>query len=325
MPTAVIIFNQGNTPGPHGARPAGRRSASRRRSRSSRCRSRTARHWPRPTTAHVEVDFFTATSYNVIADLHGVNDANIVMAGAHLDSVPAGPGINDNGSGSAALLEIGQQLAHHVPAEHDPLRVVGRRGARPDRLDGMGQPAGHRGHARRRRALPELRHDRLAELLLRGVRRQPVDVQAAARRADPAGFDRHRGDVRVVLHLGGRAVRRHRVLGPQRLPGVHRQRRSRRAASSRVPRYRRPPRRRRSGAAPSGRSSTRATTRPATRSTNNNDAALDVNIDADRVRGAHATRTRPSRSTVFPGCPVPGKFTVPAPAGPEHTFTDPTP
>jgi len=29
--------------------------------------------------------------------------------------VPAGPGINDNGSGSAALLEIGQQLAHHVP------------------------------------------------------------------------------------------------------------------------------------------------------------------------------------------------------------------
>ena len=28
------------------------------------------------------------------------------MAGAHLDSVAAGPGINDNGSGSAAILEI---------------------------------------------------------------------------------------------------------------------------------------------------------------------------------------------------------------------------
>jgi Zn-dependent M28 family amino/carboxypeptidase len=66
-------------------------------------------------TARVQVEFFTATSYNIIADLHGVNDDNIVMAGAHLDSVPAGPGINDNGSGSAALLEIGQQLAHHVP------------------------------------------------------------------------------------------------------------------------------------------------------------------------------------------------------------------
>ena len=37
------------------------------------------------------------------------------MAGAHLDSVPAGPGINDNGSGSAALLEIAQNLANHTP------------------------------------------------------------------------------------------------------------------------------------------------------------------------------------------------------------------
>ena len=40
---------------------------------------------------------------NVIAELDGRNDDNVVMAGAHLDSVPAGPGINDNGSGSAAL------------------------------------------------------------------------------------------------------------------------------------------------------------------------------------------------------------------------------
>lgn len=31
---------------------------------------------------------------------------NVIIAGAHLDSVPAGPGINDNGSGSASLLEI---------------------------------------------------------------------------------------------------------------------------------------------------------------------------------------------------------------------------
>jgi Zn-dependent M28 family amino/carboxypeptidase len=41
----------------------------------------------------------------VIAELPGTNDNNVVMAGAHLDSVTAGPGINDNGSGSAALLE----------------------------------------------------------------------------------------------------------------------------------------------------------------------------------------------------------------------------
>ena len=37
------------------------------------------------------------------------------MAGAHLDSVPAGPGINDNGSGSAALLEVAQQMAKTKP------------------------------------------------------------------------------------------------------------------------------------------------------------------------------------------------------------------
>ena len=35
---------------------------------------------------------------------------NVVMSGAHLDSVPAGPGINDNGSGSAALIEIATKL-----------------------------------------------------------------------------------------------------------------------------------------------------------------------------------------------------------------------
>jgi Zn-dependent M28 family amino/carboxypeptidase len=52
---------------------------------------------------------------NVIAELDGQNDDNVVMAGAHLDSVPAGPGINDNGSGSAALLELAVQLAKVKP------------------------------------------------------------------------------------------------------------------------------------------------------------------------------------------------------------------
>ena len=52
---------------------------------------------------------------NVIAELKGTNDDNVVMAGAHLDSVPAGPGINDNGSGSAVLLELAQQIAKVKP------------------------------------------------------------------------------------------------------------------------------------------------------------------------------------------------------------------
>ena len=57
----------------------------------------------------------TRTDLNVIAEKTGSNDNNVVMAGAHLDSVGAGPGINDNGSGSAALLEIAQNLANFRP------------------------------------------------------------------------------------------------------------------------------------------------------------------------------------------------------------------
>ncbi|MFE6963546.1 M28 family metallopeptidase [Agromyces sp. NPDC057679] len=52
---------------------------------------------------------------NVIAELPGANDANVVMAGAHLDSVQEGPGINDNGSGSASLLELAEQMSKVKP------------------------------------------------------------------------------------------------------------------------------------------------------------------------------------------------------------------
>ncbi|GLZ40671.1 M28 family metallopeptidase [Actinokineospora sp. NBRC 105648] len=50
------------------------------------------------------------TSYNVIAQTKTGRKNNVVMAGSHLDSVVAGPGLNDNGSGSAALLETAIQL-----------------------------------------------------------------------------------------------------------------------------------------------------------------------------------------------------------------------
>jgi Zn-dependent M28 family amino/carboxypeptidase len=52
---------------------------------------------------------------NVIAEKTGVNDDNVVMAGAHLDSVQAGPGINDNGSGSAALLDLAEKISTLEP------------------------------------------------------------------------------------------------------------------------------------------------------------------------------------------------------------------
>jgi aminopeptidase Y len=52
-----------------------------------------------------------ATAENVLAETRGGNANNVVMAGAHLDSVSAGPGINDNGSGSAVILEVAEQMA----------------------------------------------------------------------------------------------------------------------------------------------------------------------------------------------------------------------
>jgi Zn-dependent M28 family amino/carboxypeptidase len=49
-----------------------------------------------------------ARAANVIADLPGRN-SGVVLLGGHLDSVANGPGINDNGSGSALVLELARQ------------------------------------------------------------------------------------------------------------------------------------------------------------------------------------------------------------------------
>lgn len=61
-----------------------------------------------------------ATGYNLIADWPGGDPNQIVMAGSHLDSVTAGAGINDNGSGSAAILEtaLAVSRAQLQPAKH---------------------------------------------------------------------------------------------------------------------------------------------------------------------------------------------------------------
>jgi Iap family predicted aminopeptidase len=53
-------------------------------------------------------------SQNVIADTPG-GGGPIVMAGGHLDSVPGGPGVNDNGSGVAALIELAEAIGPDPP------------------------------------------------------------------------------------------------------------------------------------------------------------------------------------------------------------------
>ncbi|WP_399887439.1 M28 family metallopeptidase [Streptomyces sp. BBFR51] len=69
------------------------------------------------------VQQFTAsgrTGYNLIADWPGGDANEVVMAGSHLDSVTSGPGINDNGSGSSAVLETALAVARsgYQPAKH---------------------------------------------------------------------------------------------------------------------------------------------------------------------------------------------------------------
>ncbi|MCL6739396.1 M28 family metallopeptidase [Streptomyces neyagawaensis] len=60
------------------------------------------------------------TGYNLIADWPGGDTNNVVMAGSHLDSVTSGAGINDNGSGSAAVLEAALTVARtgYQPTKH---------------------------------------------------------------------------------------------------------------------------------------------------------------------------------------------------------------
>ncbi|QOU22444.1 hypothetical protein BRETT_002624 [Brettanomyces bruxellensis] len=63
--------------------------------------------------ASVAVDSFVGIVHtaNVIAETRQGDPDNVVMLGAHSDSVAAGPGINDDGSGTVSLLEVARQLA----------------------------------------------------------------------------------------------------------------------------------------------------------------------------------------------------------------------
>jgi Zn-dependent M28 family amino/carboxypeptidase len=55
----------------------------------------------------------------VIAETKRGDPNKVVLAGAHLDSVPAGPGINDDGSGTSWQLELGEQISQlGTPPRH---------------------------------------------------------------------------------------------------------------------------------------------------------------------------------------------------------------
>ncbi|MDI6097080.1 M20/M25/M40 family metallo-hydrolase [Actinoplanes sp. NEAU-A12] len=63
------------------------------------------------TTTQQSFTYNGATGYNLIADWPGGDTSDTLMIGGHLDSVASGPGINDNGSGSAGILEVALQVS----------------------------------------------------------------------------------------------------------------------------------------------------------------------------------------------------------------------
>jgi Zn-dependent M28 family amino/carboxypeptidase len=80
-----------------------------------------------PVTMHVvtstEADL-NAKTKNLFAESKQGDESQEVVIGAHLDSVPDGPGINDNGSGTAAILEIAETMAEQKIKPRRQLRFA---------------------------------------------------------------------------------------------------------------------------------------------------------------------------------------------------------
>ncbi len=73
---------------------------------------------PGAVTLTVDASTTAITARNVIAQTKTGSTSDVVMVGAHLDSVPEGPGINDNGSGVAAVLATAAALGSSPEVEH---------------------------------------------------------------------------------------------------------------------------------------------------------------------------------------------------------------
>lgn len=71
-----------------------------------------------------EAELRTIFTSNLIAETTSGDPNNVVIIGSHLDSVDAGPGINDNGSGSSANLQIALQFTENVANPVNRVRFI---------------------------------------------------------------------------------------------------------------------------------------------------------------------------------------------------------
>ena len=118
---AVIIFNEGNSPERSGIDfgqasfpqdvPVIEMSAAAGAALVTYIRTEAAEGQDVTLTVTTSTESEIRESENVIAQTTTGRTDRVVVSGAHLDSVIEGPGINDNGSGSAAQLEVALQMA----------------------------------------------------------------------------------------------------------------------------------------------------------------------------------------------------------------------
>ena len=236
----------------------------------------------------------TYPTSNVIAETPDGDPNNVIVVGAHLDSVGVGPGINDNGSGSATILEIAEQIRKVKP--RNKIRFIWF-GAEEHGLLGSEAYVD---------SLPQSERDKIAAMLnfdmvgspnfVRFVYDGDLSDSEPPEGGAPAGVGGHRAAVpRLLREPGARdgadGVRRPvglRAVHLRRHPGgrpVHRRRGDQ-------DRRRRP----RSTAARPGSRMTPATTSAATTSSNLDNTALDQMSDA----AAHATITLAQTKRLFP-------------------------
>ncbi|HEV2491503.1 MAG TPA: M20/M25/M40 family metallo-hydrolase [Terriglobia bacterium] len=78
--------------------------------------TRYERKWRGPTSA--------ATVHNIVARLRGTAGGKALMLAAHYDSVPAGPGTSDDGSGTVTLIETARALKAGPPLRNDVIFLI---------------------------------------------------------------------------------------------------------------------------------------------------------------------------------------------------------
>ena len=197
-------------------------------------------------TARFKIDWRPGmyTTSNVIAETTAGDPDNVIVVGAHLDSVGVGPGINDNGSGSAVILEIAEQMTKVNP--RNKVRFIWFGAEESGLLGSEAYVAGLRprnGRTDRRDA--ELRHGRLTELRSLRLRRRPVRLTAAAGwRTRRFGADRESCSSTTSRTRVCRRCRRHSTADPT--TGRSSEPGSPRAGCSPGPKGSRPPNRQRS-------------------------------------------------------------------------------